>query len=75
LVGSDPAPPPQAAIAKAIREASSDATVRSEVCSRKTAIPIPLNDTATFRGNPESDDLRGVANESGDVRRGTFQAG
>jgi hypothetical protein len=59
LVGSEPAPP-QAAIAKAIRGASCDASVRSDVCIR---IPIPLNDTATFRDNSDSDDLRGVAND------------
>ena len=62
LVGSDPEPP-QATIAQAIRGVSSDASVRSDLCIRKIAIPIPLNDTATFRDNSDSDDLRGVAND------------
>ena len=62
FAGSDPAPP-QAAIARASRGTSGDVSVRSEVCIRKIAIPVPLSDATAFRGNPGSDDLRGAAND------------
>ena len=57
LVGSDPEPP-QAAIAKATRGASRDASVRSDVCIR-ISDSVERHSPATVRGNSDSDDLRG----------------